>query len=265
MPGTDNPLNRHAPARRNTIAGLCSALALGLSLLLPSSAAADPKAVIELFTSQGCSSCPPADRLLGELAKQEDLIVLSLPVNYWDYLGWKDTLASTDNSARQRAYAELRGDRAVYTPQAVVNGRRHAIGSDKRALLNAIKGAGGLPVSVKAEMGADSLDIHVGAGETPGMMATVWLVLFDHKREVPIARGENGGRTITYHNVVRRMQAIGMWKGKPATYSMPRGELVKAGMQGCAVLIQGEDGNGHPGPIVGATYLAQGQQQAAMR
>ncbi|WP_321334242.1 DUF1223 domain-containing protein [Breoghania sp.] len=265
MLGTDNPLNPREPARHKSVAALCSTLALALSLLLPAPAAADPKAVVELFTSQGCASCPPADKLLGELAKQEDLIVLSLPVNYWDYLGWKDTLASTDNSARQRAYADLRGDRAVYTPQAVVNGRRHAIGSDKRALQNAIKGAGGLPVSVSAEMGADALDIHVGRGKTPGMMATVWLVLFDYKRKVPIARGENGGRTITYHNVVRRMQAIGIWKGEPASYSMPRGELVKAGMQGCAILIQGEDGKGHPGPIVGATYLARDQRQAAAR
>src|SRR4249919_2286908 len=97
-------------------------------------ASAEPRAVVELFTSQGCSSCPAADKLLGELAGDSSLIALSIPIDYWDYLGWKDTLASAGHSARQRAYARMRGDRQVYTPQIVVNGATHVLGSDRAAV-----------------------------------------------------------------------------------------------------------------------------------
>src|SRR5580698_10428346 len=100
--------------------------------------ASEPRALIELFTSQGCSSCPPADKLLGELAADPSLVVVSLPIDYWDYLGWKDTLASPGHAARQRAYARMRGDREVYTPQIVVNGATHVLGSDKAAIEHAI-------------------------------------------------------------------------------------------------------------------------------
>ena len=95
---------------------------------------AEPRAVIELFTSQGCSSCPPADKLAGELARDPSIIVMSLPIDYWDYLGWKDTLALPGHTKRQRAYAQARGDREVYTPQVVVNGVAHVLGSDKDAI-----------------------------------------------------------------------------------------------------------------------------------
>src|SRR3974390_2805470 len=102
------------------------------------SGAGAPRAVIELFTSQGCSSCPPADKLLGELSHDPSLVTLSLPVDYWDYLGWKDTLAIHGHSNRQRAYADVRGDREVYTPQVVVNGVAFALGSDRAAIEKAI-------------------------------------------------------------------------------------------------------------------------------
>src|SRR6476646_8850987 len=100
---------------------------------------AGPRAVIELFTSQGCSSCPPADKLLGELAKDPSVIALSLPIDYWDYLGWKDTLADSRFSARQKAYSHMRGDRDVYTPQVIINGEAHVIGSDRARIEGAIK------------------------------------------------------------------------------------------------------------------------------
>src|ERR1700704_5314493 len=103
-----------------------------------SSVQAEPRAVIELFTSQGCSSCPAADKLLGELANDPSLVSISVPIDYWDYLGWKDTLADPRNTARQRAYAHVRGDGKVYTPQVVVNGSGHALGSDKSAIEQAI-------------------------------------------------------------------------------------------------------------------------------
>ena len=109
------------------------ALIATLAIAPAVTAVAEPRAVVELFTSQGCSSCPAADRLLGELGKDPDLLALSLPIDYWDYLGWKDTLASPGHSARQRAYAKVRGDREVYTPQIVVNGATHVLGSDPGA------------------------------------------------------------------------------------------------------------------------------------
>src|SRR5688500_12646618 len=109
-----------------------------LGSMAVSAADAGPRAVIELFTSQGCSSCPAADKLLGELARDPSLVVLSLPIDYWDYLGWKDTLADPRHTSRQRAYAKERGDRKVYTPQVVVNGSVHALGSDKTAIEQAV-------------------------------------------------------------------------------------------------------------------------------
>src|SRR6201996_6803280 len=99
---------------------------------------ADPRAVVELFTSQGCSSCPPADKVIGELAKDPSIIALSMPIDYWDYLGWKDTLADAKFTARQKAYSKARGDREVYQPQAVVNGETHVIGSDRESIETAI-------------------------------------------------------------------------------------------------------------------------------
>jgi len=130
-------------------------IAVIASALLSSAAmGAEPRAVIELFTSQGCSSCPPADKLAGELAQDPSLLVMSLPIDYWDYLGWKDTLANPGHTTRQRAYSKTRGDREVYTPQVVVNGMAQVLGSDRSAIESAIKhtakhaGTLSLPVAV---------------------------------------------------------------------------------------------------------------------
>src|SRR5271167_2001384 len=113
-------------------------LTVGLLIANCAVARAEPRAVVELFTSQGCSSCPPADKLLGEFAADPSLVAVSVPIDYWDYLGWKDTLASPGHTARQRAYAHVRGDRQVYTPQIVVNGSVHVLGSDRAAVDKAI-------------------------------------------------------------------------------------------------------------------------------
>ena len=117
---------------------LACAVVVACTSVASSYAVAEPRAVIELFTSQGCSSCPPADKLLSQFVTDPSLIPISLPIDYWDYLGWKDTLADPRNSARQRAYSRVRGDRDVYTPQVVVNGSVHALGSDKEAIEAAI-------------------------------------------------------------------------------------------------------------------------------
>src|SRR5579871_4874003 len=126
----------HSFSRWSGALGLSLGVCAIIAIIRP--AHADPRAVVELFTSQGCSSCPPADRLLGELAKDPSVVAMSLPIDYWDYLGWKDTLASPANSARQHAYARYRGDREIYTPQVVVNGKVHVPGGDEAAIEQAI-------------------------------------------------------------------------------------------------------------------------------
>src|SRR6266404_5677669 len=156
-----------------------SSLALScLAVLVAHPAQAEPRGVIELFTSQGCSSCPAADKLIAEYSRDPSVIALSLAVDYWDYLGWKDTLALGGHSNRQRAYAKARGDREVYTPQVVVDGAIHALGSDKAAIERAIRqthdqnAAPTLPVML--ERAGDKLTVTVAASENEKGQAEVW-------------------------------------------------------------------------------------------
>jgi hypothetical protein len=212
-----------------------------------------PRAVVELFTSQGCSACPPADRLVSELARDPGVIALTLPVTYWDYLGWKDTLASTSFTARQRAYAGMRGDRQVFTPQAVVNGAATVVGSDRVALERSIRDPGtaaSLPVPIHSDTAPDRIVIDVGAGRDAGRTAEVWLLPVARTREVAIGRGENRGRTVTYRNVVRGMHHVGSWRGTPAHYEVPRTALAVADADSYVVVLQAE--NNGPGRILGA-------------
>src|ERR1700757_2491489 len=129
--------------------------------------AGEPRALLELFTSQGCLSCPAADKLLGELAADPSVIALSVPIDYWDYLGWKDTLATSGHSARQRAYAKVRGDREVYTPQIVVNGATHVLGSDPGAVARAItvtaRNTAVMSTAVVLSLGGNALKVDVSA------------------------------------------------------------------------------------------------------
>src|ERR1700676_4553105 len=135
-------------------------------------ALAEPVAVLNLFPSRGCSSCPPADKIIGELAKDPSVIALSMPIDYWDYLGWKDTLADSRFSARQKAYSQMRGDRDVYTPQVVVNGSTHLIGSDRAAIASAIgdtkKADGVMSVPVTMTLAGKQITVSVAAsGKSP--------------------------------------------------------------------------------------------------
>ena len=138
---------------------------------------AEPRAVVELFTSQGCSSCPPADKIIGELAKDPSIIALSMPIDYWDYLGWKDTLADSRFSARQKAYSHMRGDREVYTPQVVVNGSAHVIGSDRGGIESAIddtkKADGVMSVPVSMTLAGKQINVSVAAS-SKGPAAGAW-------------------------------------------------------------------------------------------
>lgn len=213
-----------------------------------------PKAVIELFTSQGCSSCPPADKVLHELAREPDLVALSLPVDYWDYLGWKDTLASPAFSARQRAYAGARGDRQVFTPQVIVNGTVACVGSDRsqigRSMARAVAGRPALPVRIDLAETGTMLAIEVGGGESPAS-GEVWVLPVVKEREVTIGRGENRGRTITYANVVRRMTRAGFWSGAAARFEVPLKKARYGDADSYVVILQGGEAE-KPGPILGA-------------
>jgi len=194
-------------------------------------ASAEPRAVIELFTSQGCSSCPAADKLLAELSRDPSLVTMSLAVDYWDYLGWKDTLALHGHSDRQRAYAETRGDREVYTPQVVVNGVMHVLGSDKSAIERAIaqtrRNPAVLALPVSMTVAGGKVTVNVPAAKDDYHAGEVWLCPISSKISVDVGRGENHGRTLTYHNVVRRWVKLGDWKGKAETFSMVLSEIPK--------------------------------------
>jgi len=194
--------------------------------------AGEPRAVIELFTSQGCSSCPAADKVLGELSRDPTLVTLSLPVDYWDYLGWKDTLALHGHSNRERAYADTRGDREVYTPQVVVNGIVHVLGSDKAAIEQAIaqtrQSAAPLTLPVTIAVADGKVSVNVPAANGENASAEVWLCPITGKAQIAIERGENRGHTLAYTNVVRRWVKLGDWSGKAETFSVPVAELADA-------------------------------------
>ncbi len=214
------------------------------------------RAVVELFTSQNCSSCPPADKLLGELAKNPSIVAVTLPVDYWDYLGWKDTLADSRHSARQRSYARQRGDREVATPQAVVNGMQAVVGSDKDAIEQAIAQTSAAmiaPVSIAA--GGDKLTVSVAAGGSDQSKGEVWLCAISQAVPVIIGRGENNGRSVTYHNVSRRWVKIGDWTGKAASWTVPLADIKADGVDAAAAIIQSGTSDS-PGPMLGAGFAS---------
>jgi hypothetical protein len=228
----------------------------GLLLALPAQAQTavqqKPRAVIELFTSQGCSSCPPADRLMTELAKDPTLIVLTLPVDYWDYLGWKDTLALSAFTYRQKSYSAMRGDRQVYTPQAVINGVAHAVGSERtsidQAILTTRTQAGVLSVDVRIEKSEGGLRAVLAAAQ--GQSGHIWVLPMVKERSVQIGRGENTGRSVTYTNVVRGISRIASWNGEALSIDIPSA-TVSSDAEGVIVLVQaGSDKK--PGTIIGA-------------
>lgn len=237
-----------------TVAALAGSLLASVPVI-----AAEPRAVIELFTSQGCSSCPPADKLLGEFAKDPTVIPLTLAIDTWDYLGWKDTLALTGHGNRQKAYSHMRGDREVYTPQAVVNGSAQALGSDQAAIERAIAQSHRNPATLSLPLTltvADGrLTVAAPAAKHHEANAEVWLCPLSKSVEVAIGRGENSGHTITYHNVVRRWSKLGEWTGKAESWSIPLAEIKSEGGDAVAVILQ--DGNkADPGPMIGAAMMS---------
>jgi hypothetical protein len=216
----------------------------------------DISAVLELFTSQGCSSCPPADALLAELAKNPSFVAVSLPVDYWDYIGWKDTLASPAFTQRQKDYSAARGDGQVYTPQIVVDGITHVVGSDGAKVDQALHESAGqqgvfsVPLHV-TEVNGDLVGELGAAGDNAPKWGSVLLLQIARKRVVAIGRGENAGHTYTYTNVVRSIDRVGMWNGVAMRFEVPAAEMIRRDSDGYVVLLQAGKSN-RPGAILAA-------------
>ena len=215
---------------------LAAAGVLAAAFLWPNDGAAAPAPmVVELFTSQGCNACPPADRLLGELADRDDVLPLSFHVTYWDRLGWPDTFGLEDGTRRQERYADWLGQSRVYTPQMVIGGRIDAVGSARGRVLQAIAllkdhGTSGPTLTVAHGR------LAVGSGVEAD--AAIWLIAFDDHHDVAIERGENRGRTLRYHHVVRELTRLGDWHGRAVELELPLAELGAAGRDGAAILVQ---------------------------
>ncbi|WP_375453509.1 DUF1223 domain-containing protein [uncultured Methylobacterium sp.] len=246
----------HAPVRIGAILTL-------VACALPCPAAAESlRAVVELFTSQGCAACRSADPVIGDLARHPGVLALTLPVTYWDYLGWKDTLAQAPFGERQHAYAGGLSARQVFTPQAVVNGGASTVGSDRAGLERLVRESGsrgGLPVPVRGEEHGDRIVVEVGAEPGSGakgdldsdLKGDVWLVPVLRSRPVVIGGGENRGRTVTYVNVVRGLQRLGPWTGQPVRFEVSGVAARVAEADAWVVVVQGAAG-GRPGRIWGA-------------
>jgi hypothetical protein len=211
--------------------------------------------LVELYTSQGCSSCPQADQILGELQKRDDVVALSFSIDYWDYVGWRDTLARRENTLRQQAYERVLASHRVYTPQMVVDGVKDVVGNQRKDVIETLERrvvetqGKRLPVSIS--QAGDELQVRIGALPGVRIPATVWLAHTLSSRTVNIAKGENSGRVITYHNVVRGFAAVGKWSGDAVTLELPAqgeaGELT----DGVAVWVQGDG----MGPVLGVAQI----------
>ncbi len=221
-------------SRRQVLAG-----AAALAVPRAAWASARPPILVELFTSQGCSSCPAADQLAGDLIKRDDLMLVSFNVDYWDYLGWKDTLARPEFTKRQRGYAKARGDGDVYTPQIVVNGEMHAVGSRKSQVETEISecspSAAQVPLSIAID--SDAVIVDAQADHTLNE-ATLWLMSVAPKITVAIGRGENEGNSITYYNVVRSLTPMGMYHGSSGRFAMPREAVIAKDAEFCLAVLQ---------------------------
>jgi hypothetical protein len=229
---------------------LLAPLFAALVLLLPAGAArAQTPVLVELFTSQGCSSCPPADALLADLAAQDGVIALALHVDYWDYLGWKDSFGSEAHTDRQRAYAKAAHSRSIYTPEIIVQGQRRLKGhkAEKIAAEIARCQAAAPVADLALERDGDALVVRVAAAGAPVEAADVHLVRFIPEATIAIEAGENAGREVTYTNIVTDWETIGRWDGS-GPLELRYEEL---GDGPVAVIVQGR----HLGPVLTAAEL----------
>ncbi len=210
-----------------------------------------PIAVLELFTSQGCSSCPVADKLLKKLGEREDIIALAYHVDYWDYIGWKDIFANSENSNLQRAYSSIQKTNHIYTPQLMINGTKDVVGSNTNAIDKILSNAKlFIPINIKYD--DDYLEISISSNKELSE-AIIWLVNIKSTREVEITRGENSGKVFTYSNIANERRALTMWNPKKGVnIKLPFTQILQEDDKGFAIILQ-EDFNGLPGRILGAT------------
>lgn len=217
----------------------------GMAEADPTAGAANP-VVVELFQSQGCSSCPPANANVNAIADRPDVLALSFAVTYWDQLGWTDVFGSPRWTARQWDYARKSGRPQVATPQVIVNGGTAIVGSNRQQLDATIAKAG--PPRGGPALAAVGTTLHVAAGKS-GAPSSVWLVRYDPRvRNVPIREGENGGRTLPHRDIVRELVKLGTWSGSAASFVIPASG--EAGLAS-AVLVQ----RGAGGPITAALKI----------
>ncbi len=213
--------------------------------------------VVELFTSQGCSSCPPADALMFELAARDDIIALSLPIDYWDNLGWADTLASPRHTARQRSYAKTLPNRRVYTPQMVINGTEDLIGSHREKVLATIEAQAAeqapfIPITLGLEDGRLAITLEDAPAALAGKKAWIWIAPYHAKiQSVSIGKGENKGRTIDYANVVDGIMKVGDYDGSKLVITHELDEMMARKIDDCAVIVQDVE----TGAIIGAALI----------
>ena len=214
-----------------------------------------PVGIVELFTSQGCSNCPKADRAIEALAESDDVVTITYHVDYWNYLGWEDTLSAKENTERQYGYAKTLGIRNVFTPQIVLNGAHDAKVSDAgkiRTRLASLDSGERMSVPVTASLTPAEMTISIGDGSGK---ADVIVAYYKKRTVVEIKTGENEGKKITYRNAVTKLETVGMWDGKALTIKMPAALLAKRGFDGCAILLQSHDAKGNPSLILGAASL----------
>ena len=245
------------PGRRSLLIGGAAAagVAVAAARVVPAKTRAPLEGpwAIELFTSQGCSSCPPADAYLGVLAKRPDIVALSFHVDYWDYIGWKDAFATRATTDRQRAYARVLKQRYVYTPEMVVEGIGHDTGRERAGIERLLAEAQrrstrrATPELSRTQDGA--LTVKLAAFPLEGGPADVTLAIYDRRHSTPVASGENQGRMLDNFNIVRRLQMLSRWDGAAASWT-----IADAGLQpgiGAAVLVQRAD----HGPVIGCNKL----------
>ena len=228
--------------------GYMAALSIVASLAFGPVRAESP-VVIELFTSQGCSSCPPADRMIRELAGREDVIALGLHVDYWDYIGWADSFAQPGFTKRQKAYAAAAGERMVYTPQFVIGGVERIVGAKPMKVMEAVMDRAEAPESVRLDVAREGDQIRIGAQrvdpESPPLV--VQMVRYRPEAQVAVKRGENAGHELTYANIVTSWTLLGRWTGAEDLEIMADIDGEEPG----AIIIQTEG----PGPILAAARL----------
>lgn len=225
-------------------------------VLTQQTADAGPKrpVVVELFTSQSCNTCPPADAFLGRLAERKDVLAMTLPITYWDMLGWKDTFGTEENTHRQKAYAAAMGRGGVYTPQIVVDGVSDAVGSREAAVDAAIAAREADMTAIPLELRATQAEIHISVGQSDAngtADATIWLFRILTKASVNVRAGENSGRLLSYRNIVRDVRAVGQWKGQPVSLDLPRTLVAANPHDAIAIVVQ----QGGYGRILGAELI----------